>query len=38
MWAVFNMGVGMVLISDQKNVSSILNKIEDSWILGKVIE
>ena len=36
MWSVFNMGVGMVLISDQKNVSSILKKIPDSWIIGNV--
>ena len=36
MWSVFNMGVGMVLISDQKNVSSILKKIQDSWIIGNV--
>ena len=38
MWSVFNMGVGMVLICDQNNVSNILTKIEDSWIIGKVIE
>lgn len=38
MWSVFNMGVGMVLICDQFKVPNILNKIEKSWVIGKVIE
>jgi phosphoribosylformylglycinamidine cyclo-ligase len=38
MWSVFNMGVGMVLITEEAKVSNVLNLINGSWILGKVID
>ena len=36
MYKVFNMGVGMIAVVSEKNVSLLLEKLEDSWIIGNV--
>jgi phosphoribosylformylglycinamidine cyclo-ligase len=38
MYDVFNMGIGMVLIVDEKNVGKVLNKIKDSLIIGEIVK
>jgi len=38
MYRVFNMGIGMVIIADAKNVSSILKKVKDAVIRGEVVK
>ena len=37
MYRVYNMGIGMILISDKDNVSEILNILDESFIIGEVI-
>ena len=36
MYKVFNMGVGMIAVVSEKNVRLLLEKLEDSWIIGNV--
>jgi phosphoribosylformylglycinamidine cyclo-ligase len=38
MYDVFNMGIGMVLIVDEKNIGKVLNKINDSVIIGEIVK
>ena len=38
MYTVFNMGVGMIAVVSEKNASLLLEKLEDSWIIGNVIK
>ena len=37
MFHVFNMGVGMILIADKNNADEILNAIENSYLIGEII-
>ena len=37
MYRVYNMGIGMILISDKDNVSEILNILDESFIIGEVV-
>ena len=36
MFDVFNMGVGIILIVDPAKKNIILDKCEDSWIIGEL--
>lgn len=36
MFKVFNMGIGMIVIVDEKNVEAVLNAIPDSNIIGQI--
>lgn len=38
MYHVFNMGVGMTLITSPENVDDILNAINDAYIIGKITQ
>ena len=38
MFRVFNMGIGMVIVSSPANAPKILSKLSDSKIIGSVIE
>ena len=38
MFHVFNMGVGMVLISSPDNADKILNNINNSYVIGEVVK
>ena len=38
MYTVFNMGVGMIAVVSEKNASLLLEKLQDSWIIGNVIK
>lgn len=38
MYQVFNMGVGLIIIVDKKEASKVLEIVEDSFILGEVVE
>ena len=37
MFAVFNMGIGMVVVASPEDASTILGSCEDSWIVGDVV-
>ena len=36
MYSVFNMGVGMIVCADPKDVEYLLGELEDAWIIGEV--
>ncbi len=38
MFRVFNMGVGMVVIAERDSAAQVLQSLEESWILGEVVE
>ena len=38
MYRVFNMGVGMIAIVSEDNASTMIKKLNDSWIIGKIVE
>ena len=38
MYATFNMGIGLVMIVDERDVNSILNTIEEAKVIGNVIK
>lgn len=38
MYGTFNMGVGMVVVVDEKNVSKVLELIENAYDIGEIIE
>ena len=38
MFQVFNMGIGMVLISAEKQVPAILSILKEAWVAGSVIK
>ena len=37
MFNVYNMGVGLVIITDPTNVKKILTECPDSWVLGEML-
>jgi phosphoribosylformylglycinamidine cyclo-ligase len=37
LYRTFNMGVGMVFIVDEVDVDSICNRVEGSYVIGRVI-
>lgn len=37
MFNTFNMGVGMTLIVDKADVSTVLNLVDDSYVLGEIV-
>ena len=38
MFRAFNMGVGMILVVDEKDVDTVLNKAEGSYLIGEIKE
>jgi len=38
MFRAFNMGVGMILVVDEKDVNTVLNKAEGSYLIGEIKE
>jgi phosphoribosylformylglycinamidine cyclo-ligase len=38
MFRAFNMGVGMILVVDEKDVNTVLNKAEGSYLIGEINE
>ena len=38
MFRVFNMGLGMVLLSSIERSKEIIEKVPDSWVVGRVVE
>jgi len=38
MFRAFNMGVGMILVVDEKDVETVLEKAEDSYVIGNIKE
>ena len=38
MWRVFNMGVGLILAVDARDVDAVLGGMEGGWRLGRVVE
>jgi phosphoribosylformylglycinamidine cyclo-ligase len=38
MFRVFNMGLGMVLLSSANRATEIMDLIPDAWIVGRVVE
>ena len=38
MFGTFNMGVGMVVVVDESDVSKVLNLVEDAYEIGKITE
>lgn len=38
MYQVFNMGVGFAIIVDKEDVDTVLDRIEDSFVLGEVVD
>ena len=36
MYKVFNMGVGMIAVVSENNASLLLERLEDSWVIGNV--
>ena len=38
MYRVFNMGMGMVVIAEEKEVSGIIEHLHGSWIVGRLVE
>ena len=37
MFNVYNMGVGLVIITDPSNVKKILSECPDSWVVGEML-
>ncbi len=38
MYGTFNMGVGMVIIADEKHYDKVLNLLEDAYLIGEITE
>ena len=38
MFGTFNMGVGMVLVTDENHVDKILDLLEDAYVVGEITE
>ena len=38
MYGTFNMGVGMVVVIEEKNVEKVLNLLEDAYEIGEITE
>ncbi|MCW9026204.1 MAG: phosphoribosylformylglycinamidine cyclo-ligase [Thiovulaceae bacterium] len=38
MYRAFNMGVGMILVVDEKDVDSVLSKAEGSYLIGEIVD
>lgn len=38
MYRAFNMGVGMILVVEEKNVDTVLAKAEGSYLIGEILE
>ncbi len=38
MFRVFNMGLGMVIVTSEKDADRLLNSIEGSWLVGRLVE
>ncbi len=38
MFRAFNMGVGMILVVDEKDVDAVLNEAEGSYLIGEILE
>ncbi len=38
MYGTFNMGVGMVIVADEKHYDKVLNLLEDAYLIGEITE
>ena len=38
MFGTFNMGVGMVVVVDEQNVSKVLELLDDAYEIGEIVE
>ncbi|NPA59299.1 MAG: phosphoribosylformylglycinamidine cyclo-ligase [Epsilonproteobacteria bacterium] len=38
MFRAFNMGVGMILVVDEKDVDAVLNEADGSYLIGEIVE
>ncbi|MCJ8496991.1 phosphoribosylformylglycinamidine cyclo-ligase [Chryseobacterium salipaludis] len=38
MYGTFNMGVGMVIVADEKHYGKVLNLLEDAYLIGEITE
>ena len=38
MYGTFNMGVGMVVVVDEKHAEKVLNLVEDAYEIGEITE